>query len=137
MTNQELFDIALTNLRRQRVCSINGDECRYRGAEGARCAVGWAIPDEKYHAHMEGLDAGQLLDHATFSEALQGVNHELAQCIQRAHDFYLPLPDDLPEPLSEHRRMTFKMQMGRGMEMWEAEMQAIAAKFNLNYTVPA
>ncbi|MEN7527884.1 hypothetical protein [Cupriavidus sp. DL-D2] len=137
MTNQELFDIALTNLRRQRVCSIVGDECRYRGENGARCAVGWAIPDEKYRRVFEGLDVGQLIDQNRLPEELRGVNYQLAQEIQRAHDFYMPLGDDQPEPMNATRRQIFKMKDGRGMEMWEAEMKEIAARFNLNYAEPA
>jgi hypothetical protein len=138
MNNQELFDIALTNLRRQRVCSIRAGLCCYRGSNGARCAIGWAIPDELYQPEMDdGMDASNLMDHPEYGRPFQEVSYQLALEVQRAHDYYMPLADDQPEPLNPEHWARMAMKVGRGMEMWEAEMKEIAARFNLNYTVPA
>ena len=60
-TNQELFDIAVKGLASQGFTqSFDPDrkaglgECVYRGEGGRKCAIGWAIPDDKYGNYMEG-----------------------------------------------------------------------------------
>lgn len=135
MTNQELFDIAMSNLRNQRVCSMRAGLCCYRGSNGTRCAIGWAIPDALYQPEMDdGMDAGEIMDHPDFGRPFQEVSYQFALEVQRAHDYYMPLADDVVEPLNAEQRARMNIKEGRGMEMWEAEMKAIAARFNLNYT---
>ncbi len=65
----------------------NGPRCRYRGKDGAKCAVGVLIPDESYTPSMEGSAlssiAGSLgiSEHCSFLYALQSA-HDSAVCVQ-------------------------------------------------------
>lgn len=62
MTRQETFDLVARALVKQGAPSIDYIEicdrvevkCRYRGAEGRRCAAGHLIADEDYDRDMEG-----------------------------------------------------------------------------------
>ncbi len=65
MTHQETFNIVKEHLLKQgEQATING-QCRLRGANGTKCAIGALIPDEKYHSKMEwmltGLEQFELL----------------------------------------------------------------------------
>lgn len=43
---QEVFDYVVDKLRKQGKLSIGASGfCRYRGLDGARCAIGWLTPD--------------------------------------------------------------------------------------------
>lgn len=57
MNKQQLFDAAYLGLAKQGFKrSMNPDEpalCAYRGLGGLKCAIGHAIPDEKYQLDME------------------------------------------------------------------------------------
>jgi hypothetical protein len=55
-TRQEIFDIAYRGLASQGFwpsTDEDGDNCRYRGVDGKRCAIGWCIPDKAYRSVME------------------------------------------------------------------------------------
>ena len=72
MTKQEAFDKAVRGLASQNweLSMRQGPDrgssfCAYRGIGGRRCAIGWLIPDNEYHAGMEG--------EAVVSRALQAV----------------------------------------------------------------
>ena len=53
---QKIFDKAAVGMLRQGRKSQNGEplECRYRGADNCKCAVGFLIDDEYYDPYMEG-----------------------------------------------------------------------------------
>ena len=59
MNKQQLFDIAYTGLAKQGFQrSMSPDDpalCAYRGLNGLKCAIGHAIPDEKYQPDMESV----------------------------------------------------------------------------------
>lgn len=54
-TRQEIFDGTVNHLRKQGVKSYDliSTRCFYRGPNGTKCAVGWAIPDELYDPAIE------------------------------------------------------------------------------------
>lgn len=54
MTKQETFDIVVSALLKQGRPSMDNVDCRYRAADGAKCAAGHLIPDEKYDPVIEG-----------------------------------------------------------------------------------
>ena len=71
MTLQEIYDKVKAHLiaqGRPAMCVLTGEEgytgatgspirgevCMYRAPDGAKCAAGCLIPDEKYHPSMEG-----------------------------------------------------------------------------------
>lgn len=61
---QNAFNIAYTNLLAQgRISTTNDIGCAYRGANGAKCALGWLIPDDKYYEDMEQLSAAYFFNH--------------------------------------------------------------------------
>lgn len=63
MTKQEMFNkvwdwfVVGKNLPSATI----DDYCRYRGVNGAKCAIGIFIPDTVYNASMEGLAVRKLL----------------------------------------------------------------------------
>lgn len=54
LTNQQIFDKVATHLLTQKTKSMDGFQCRYRGPNDAKCAIGCLIPDEVYKCSMEG-----------------------------------------------------------------------------------
>ena len=87
-TPQEIFDIAYRHFVRDnqpRSEADNGD-CEYRGANGARCAVGLFIEDKDYNTEMEGKELEnmrQLLPDDYFGD---DANLRLLAQLQYAHD---------------------------------------------------
>ena len=75
MTRQESFNhicrnlIGATRPSVYRDFTIEETRCQYRGEDGAKCAVGWLIPDDLYHPHMEGKSVLRLFaDHPELQE---------------------------------------------------------------------
>lgn len=68
MTRQESFNHICRNLISATRPSVYFDndleetQCQYRGEDGAKCVVGWLIPDEYYTPLMEGKGVMRLLD---------------------------------------------------------------------------
>ena len=66
MTLQESFNHICRNLIAASAPSVYQDgtdmkNCQYRGEYGAKCVVGWLIPDEYYTPFMEGKGVARLL----------------------------------------------------------------------------
>lgn len=78
---QKMVDIVVRGLRSQgfRRSLNTWRGCAMRGVAGAKCAVGWLIPDDMYTAKME---QPYLARHLVGVEALAGFLLDL----QRAHD---------------------------------------------------
>lgn len=130
LTAQQVFDNALFNLREQKVPSMSaeGTSCAYRGQRGARCGIGWSIPDEVYEPFMDAghlasirsLMCGDLNDrhvmHRAGISALRflfgGVSVDFLADVQEAHDVWMESPPSCA---------------------WEDQMGRIAAKFRLHY----
>jgi hypothetical protein len=53
-TAQDIFDTVALHLITQGRRAIDGHHCRYRAANGDRCAIGALISDEAYNPAMEG-----------------------------------------------------------------------------------
>ena len=75
MNRQESFNYICRNLIAASAPSVYRDDtieetkCQYRGEDGAKCAVGWLIPDDLYHPHMEGKSVLRLfVDHPELQE---------------------------------------------------------------------
>jgi len=111
MTNQEAFNRIMTHLRRQGGKSTCPERkiCRYRGADGRRCAVGVLITDEFYAPWMEGRSIASRKIVSLLSRAVPGVALRLLAACQCVHDSFA---DD----------------------RWEVEFKRVARQFRL--TVP-
>lgn len=57
-TKQEVFNQVATHLLDQNCRAEVLGDCRYRGADGTRCAVGCLIPDSVYRPELEGHTIG-------------------------------------------------------------------------------
>jgi hypothetical protein len=53
LDRQWAFDTALTGLRAQGRKSVSGEDCLYRGPDGAKCGIGFLIPDERYSPELD------------------------------------------------------------------------------------
>lgn len=81
ITKQEALNVALAGIRKQKIQSrlsqeivdnlgvdnqkhlslpLSEETCAYRGACGAKCLIGFVIPDEAYTPSMEGMEASSL-----------------------------------------------------------------------------
>lgn len=89
MTNQEMFDKVAAHLLAQGTPAMAGGKCRYRGANGTKCAIGCLIPDERYDARFEGDSV-----YAELVAKAAGITSEqcpLAFELQHIHDSSDPL----------------------------------------------
>lgn len=88
MTDQEVFTFVVTKLFEQRVPALadgeDGFVCRYRGANGVKCAVGLLIPDAIYTPAMEGMPVGELA--RVYDLPVIESHAELLIDLQEAHD---------------------------------------------------
>lgn len=98
MTNQEAFDRVwdwfVVRKGQKSTMVFDGGErgCAYRGADGARCAVGCLIPDELYNLSMEQTSITVLLMDPGYGSSpplrahFSGVSQSLLSEMQSAHD---------------------------------------------------
>lgn len=92
MNRQEAFDTVCDHLRTQGCRAVNiAGQCRYRGRNGTKCAIGALIDDEHYTADIESFGpsnsgvvraltrSGITLQEGdiTFLDALQGLHDTL------------------------------------------------------------
>lgn len=110
-TKQQIFDIVVEHLRKQRETSLSENgSCAYRGTNGLKCAVGCLIPDKKYDKNIEGADV----------------------CCPIVYQ-------RLPQDCRTHLGMLRDLQVvhdNRNVEGWEEEFVEIAAKHDLKYKEP-
>jgi len=87
---QEVFDYVIGQLVRQggRSVSASGTDCRYRGSDGSKCAVGFLIPDELYVWRMEGDSISGLCEHFPDLCAKAGIkkHKDILNGLQYMHD---------------------------------------------------
>lgn len=98
MTLQELFNLAYIGLSKQGFeQSISEPQtCVYRGPNGYKCAIGFAIPDEVYHPDMdEGLKLEIVLGEINFEG-----NNDDARELQSCHDD-CDVPEDMDRALKD------------------------------------
>jgi len=53
-TRQEIFNQVAAHLMTQKAPALIAGECRYRGLDGQKCAVGCLIEDKYYNKEFEG-----------------------------------------------------------------------------------
>ncbi len=95
MELQTIFNQVCQHLVRQGRAAMEhntGGSCRYRGACGTRCAVGYLIADKHYDNHIEGggmaRESVQDVVIATIGDISDEACRLLAAC-QNAHDVQL------------------------------------------------
>lgn len=115
MNKQEIFDTVYEKLLKQGKASTFDGKCRYRGANGNKCAIGHLIPDELYESYMEGVGFVYLPENII--DYIVGDNKDsniiiFMYYLQKAHDNILTL---------------------YGIKEWKEEMKEIANVFNLAF----
>lgn len=94
---QAVFNDAYSGLRAQgfkrSMHGEFGDMCRYRGAYGRKCAIGFCIPDKLYNEYMEGSTptAPNSCSSIVFGEVFgfepeNMIDRVELGCLQDAHD---------------------------------------------------
>ncbi len=94
MTNQDLFNTVyrhlLTQGQKAFITLTHGSEsCKYRTADGRKCAIGCLIPDNRYSPTLEGKRA-----YAEIVREAAGITHDqldLASALQDVHDYHEPV----------------------------------------------
>ena len=100
INRQEVFDKALTHLRKQGGIAVSSeDECSYRGPAGSMCAVGCLILDEHYLPEMEGDSANDVPVIAALISSGYDVSSEdeefLVDVQSNMHDKYTIVREDI------------------------------------------
>lgn len=91
-TAQELFDRAVNGVMAQGRRSTDNGLCRYRGNDGARCAVGHVVDDDEIATRMERCSLSGLVSRhkgreLDFELPPDLIEHEDLLCdLQVAHD---------------------------------------------------
>lgn len=121
---QQTFDRIVKHLLQQGRQSINDfGSCRYRGENGASCAVGCLITDEAYYPSMEGAEARHL-------SVLNAVEESLNMPSGR-----LTKTDRFSEFLREAQIIHDNYDMYKRDEVWEDyirdRFRLLAKKYNL------
>lgn len=85
LTPQAAFDAAARGVIGQgRAASDDGKRCRLKTLSGAKCAVGWLIPDDRYRMFMESRPFMELLD--ILGDVIPRSLYPLLCDLQTAHD---------------------------------------------------
>ena len=83
MNHQEMFDIAARGIIAQGGPSVSNGGCRYRSANGRRCAAGFFLTDEVYNVEMEGHNAAFVFNDV---EGFNSNDRIFLRKLQRVHD---------------------------------------------------
>jgi hypothetical protein len=94
LTRQAIFDLAINGIIAQgafsvadRDMGILAGQCRYRGPNNTRCAIGMLIPDAEYVPEMEGKSSSQALSGSNLFEGFApDVDHNFLSALQNTHD---------------------------------------------------
>lgn len=81
MDNQLIYNTVKAHLNTMFQPSKIGGTCLYRGADGAKCAVGALISDNDYEERMEGHYASNVVNHLFPADQLP-----LLDDLQEVHD---------------------------------------------------
>ncbi len=112
MNMQELYNKVATHLLTQNKKSVeNYIDCKYRGDNGLKCAIGCLIPDELYTPEFEGLKLCNLPSVLLESIGINSVScKSLASDLQTIHDHW-------------------------SVNHWKSELERLAVHYDLNYAV--
>ena len=110
MTQQQIFDKVATHLLTQGAKSMMGDTCRYRGSNGAKCAVGCLIKDDHYDPILELRSSRSELVKEALIKSKVDIHTELLVKLQYIHD---------------HMQCV----------AWDSELQNLAKTYNLSASV--
>lgn len=92
LTLQQVFDKIYTHFiieGNPRSITIEG-ECRFRGKNGTKCAIGLFIPDEVYEEKMETLGIASLFqNYPTMEDILGDLSEFELSTLQKYHDMAL------------------------------------------------
>lgn len=91
MTNQEAFNRVWDHfvVKKGKPSMSKDGNCKYRGPNGAKCAVGVLIPDEAYRESYDsdgGYSLYTLISDPPVSSVLCGVTPGLLFAMQHVHD---------------------------------------------------
>jgi hypothetical protein len=119
LTLQQIFDTSTAALLAQGKPALENGRCRYRTADGCKCAVGHLIPDDRYDPAMD-FDAGLHVGNSMIRDAV-GIDYDerlrlLAQ-LQATHDGPAGVPNL------------------NWLTAWKDNVRAVAVRFNLNTDV--
>ena len=128
---QDVFDIAAWHMLQQNERAHDGGcTCRYRAADGLRCAVGWLIPDDEYRFEFEGCGVGGLIGEANKQHcspafvAFLMEHQRLLQHLQTAHD---ESPPDAWPVVLQHVALAHGLRDGV-LDHFEAKRRARAER---------
>ena len=118
MSNQRLFDEALSHIRKQRCQSMLNGACCYDNSEGLSCAFAPAIikPEPWFNSRMVVWFYDQTERTNLLHEWARDATPLLGECIQRCHDLW-----------TTDEEKDF-------MEYFEEAMAQVATDFKLIYT---
>ena len=126
-TMQQEFDAVVAHLYKQGFPAKMGSTsatsyCAYRGDNGAMCAVGCRIPDEKYSSKMEGNSLGDLLQYlpGAFTDEIVAYATMFSK-LQEVHDQW--------DFTGYDASMTWE-------EYLDVKFPEVAEEFNLTFTKP-
>ena len=93
MTPQEMFDTAFIGMIKQGTQSRTNGKCKYRAADGKKCAAGFLIPDEVYDPEMDSdfeCSITEVAERFAFETKLPHLtrNPRLIIEMQQVHDNY-------------------------------------------------
>lgn len=86
MEAQEIFDTVVRHLFNQGHAALDNGRCRYRAANGDKCAAGVLITDEYYDPKMEGRPFWLLKSEFKLPDWLKN-NSDLVEDLQDVHDY--------------------------------------------------
>ncbi len=92
---QYVFNRVVKHLREQKIPSVEGSACKYRGPNGVKCAIGIFIPDEKYTPDLEGRSATSDEVLAVLPKKVKNLDADFLHAVQyRLHDDVDINPED-------------------------------------------
>lgn len=132
-SDQELFDAALFGIRNQGCFSLHEfGRCVYRGAGGAKCAVGHLIPDNVIE-EVGAFETAAMAD-ITNGGPLTPVEERLVAALDMSgvSEKQYGLLERLQDAHDSSSRLTINPFDG-----FERQMRGVAACFGLTYTPPS
>lgn len=88
--NQEVLNFVVGGLRTQGCKALDAGNCKYRGENGTKCAVGLLIPDSEYKTDFEGqaVTPCKVISNNDITKYVMGKGYDprLLEDLQSIHD---------------------------------------------------